>query len=203
MASPLSKAERQEQILDAADRLFSRLGVQKTNIGDIALATGMSPAHIYNFFPSKAAVFDAAGNRHMGRLRQKILDDAATVDAQANDSHWQCICRMLGIVAWELQSRLPEVTAVLEYAVHRRGTQPDFFLNFQNFVLRRIEHLLEGGVGTGEFLPMEPPIVAQAIFDALPLSLDPLTVAPFAPDRWQEQRRRLDAQLDLLHRALT
>ncbi len=43
-------------IADAAERLFRTLGYQKTTVADIARELRMSPANVYRFFASKAAI---------------------------------------------------------------------------------------------------------------------------------------------------
>ena len=48
-------------IVEAAERLFRTLGYQKTTVADIARALRMSPANVYRFFPSKAAINEAIG----------------------------------------------------------------------------------------------------------------------------------------------
>lgn len=43
-------------IVATAERLFRTLGYQKTTVADIARELRMSPANVYRFFPSKAAI---------------------------------------------------------------------------------------------------------------------------------------------------
>lgn len=53
--SPTGRATR-AAITDAAERLFRTLGYQKTTVADIARELHMSPANVYRFFASKAAI---------------------------------------------------------------------------------------------------------------------------------------------------
>jgi AcrR family transcriptional regulator len=48
-----------DAILREAEHLFRSIGYQKTTVADIARALRMSPANIYRFFPSKAAINEA------------------------------------------------------------------------------------------------------------------------------------------------
>jgi AcrR family transcriptional regulator len=50
-------------IMDTADRLFRTLGYQKTTVADIARELRMSPANVYRFFASKAAITEAIAER--------------------------------------------------------------------------------------------------------------------------------------------
>src|SRR6185436_16616459 len=45
-----------DQIVEAADKHFSRYGYEKTTVSDLANAIGYSKAYIYKFFDSKQAI---------------------------------------------------------------------------------------------------------------------------------------------------
>lgn len=52
----LSAEERRELILDGAMRVFAERGYQEASMGQIARTAGITPAVIYDHFPSKAAL---------------------------------------------------------------------------------------------------------------------------------------------------
>src|SRR4026208_1762638 len=47
------------QIVEAADKHFSRYGYEKTTVSDLAKSIGFSKAYIYKFFDSKQAIGEA------------------------------------------------------------------------------------------------------------------------------------------------
>lgn len=59
------------RIVETADALFRRLGYAKTAVADIASELGMSPANVYRFFPSKAAIVEAICKRCLTELEEK------------------------------------------------------------------------------------------------------------------------------------
>lgn len=65
--SPRGDATR-AAIEATAERLFRTMGYQKTTVADIARELRMSPANVYRFFPSKAAINEAIGTRLLGDL---------------------------------------------------------------------------------------------------------------------------------------
>lgn len=68
----LKRAERREQILDAATRAFSRTGYAATGLDDVAAVAGISRAILYRHFESKAQLY-----RHvLDRVRERL--DAET-----------------------------------------------------------------------------------------------------------------------------
>jgi len=71
MARP-SKAERLEQIADAALEMFSERGFRLTQVADIAKKAGVAPGTIYLFAESKETLFWLAFGRAMGRSLEQI-----------------------------------------------------------------------------------------------------------------------------------
>lgn len=59
-------------IVETAERLFRSMGYQKTTVADIARELRMSPANVYRFFPSKAAINEAIATRLLNTLSEHI-----------------------------------------------------------------------------------------------------------------------------------
>ncbi len=54
-----TQPETRDRILAEAERVFRAYGYAKTTVADIAKACGMSPANVYRFYESKAAINEA------------------------------------------------------------------------------------------------------------------------------------------------
>ena len=65
-------AERQEQILDTAVRLFAERGYSETDTQLLAEELRVGKGTIYRYFPSKRDLFLAAADRVMRLMRQRI-----------------------------------------------------------------------------------------------------------------------------------
>lgn len=61
--------ETASRIMAVAEELFRRIGYGKTAVADIARELGMSPANVYRFFPSKAAINEAIAAKHLAEVR--------------------------------------------------------------------------------------------------------------------------------------
>jgi AcrR family transcriptional regulator len=61
-------AERREEILDHAQRLFAAHGVQSVSTRQIAEAVGISQPTLYAYFPRKSDILDEVGVRAFARL---------------------------------------------------------------------------------------------------------------------------------------
>ncbi|MFF0870169.1 TetR/AcrR family transcriptional regulator [Nonomuraea sp. NPDC003560] len=66
----LRRAERREQILDAATRAFARAGYAATGLDDIAAEAELTRAMLYRHFDSKADLYRAVLDRACARLTE-------------------------------------------------------------------------------------------------------------------------------------
>jgi len=58
-----ASSEADERIVDAAVRCLLRLGIQKTSVGDVARAAGVSRGTVYRYFGDKASLVEAGLTR--------------------------------------------------------------------------------------------------------------------------------------------
>lgn len=70
-------AERRVAILDAALRLFRREGFHATGVAAICREAGVSPGHLYHFFPSKEAIVEAIVDGDRARVAEIVAELAA------------------------------------------------------------------------------------------------------------------------------
>lgn len=85
-AAPGTQAARATHaaIMETAERLFRTMGYQKTTVADIARELRMSPANVYRFFPSKAAINEAIAARLLEGFDEAVWHLARS-DASAPD----------------------------------------------------------------------------------------------------------------------
>ena len=81
MAEPvrrMPRAQRREQILDAAVRAFVRAGFAATNLDDVASEAGITRVLLYRHFDTKADLYRAALDRACARLADAVGTDNFT-----------------------------------------------------------------------------------------------------------------------------
>jgi AcrR family transcriptional regulator len=72
----MARAERREQILDAATRAFARAGFSATGLDAIAAEAGVTHVILYRHFASKAELYRAVLDRARTRLAEIVgVDD--------------------------------------------------------------------------------------------------------------------------------
>lgn len=88
----MRRAERREQILDAATRAFARTGFAATTLDDIAIEAEVTRVILYRHFDSKADLYKAVLGRASSRLKHAVGRDEfdentipALLRAAAND----------------------------------------------------------------------------------------------------------------------
>lgn len=84
----LPRTVREQQMLDAAVRVFSRRGYHAASMDEISRAAGISKPMIYVYLGSKEELFTACIRREAGRLVESITS-AAAVDLPPDEQLWR------------------------------------------------------------------------------------------------------------------
>ena len=135
-----------ERIAPSAERLFRTYGYEKTTVAEVARDAGISPAYLYRFYPSKAAICEEVCAGVLTRLTELMWQEArSTLDPAAKlnrlfvrlvEENTRLLFeeeRLLDIVRINLEQRCPAV---------------DRFLDAMTQVARFI---IEEGVLSGQF----------------------------------------------------
>src|SRR5579859_5874064 len=114
--------ERRAQILEAATRVFSRMGLDQARMDDIVAESGLSKGALYWYFKSKddiiAAILDSLFNREMSALEALLAAEGPAVE------------RLLAFVA--------QTAAEVQAMMHLRPILYEFYaLAFRNQAVRQ------------------------------------------------------------------
>ncbi|WP_256806051.1 TetR/AcrR family transcriptional regulator [Bradyrhizobium sp. Bra64] len=85
---PVKHEQKRGEILGAAIRCFIRDGFRGASTTDICTAAGISPGHLYHYFPSKEAIIEAMidlGLAHAAERFEKILAAPDVIEALLTD----------------------------------------------------------------------------------------------------------------------
>lgn len=181
------KAQRRERILAEATRLFDRQGISATTMADIATASGISPATVFNYFGSKDSIILAMISEGVARAYETGFIEPP---AQAKSSFDHILVQMFcDVVRHTFQIAPPRVWRFAESGVIRH---PDTALALE---YQSIETRLIGAIAKFlsayelEFTSKEQP--------------DHLVLAQVFHDTWNAEFLRLiqtngDVQSDLV-----
>jgi TetR/AcrR family transcriptional regulator, transcriptional repressor for nem operon len=70
---------RRDELLDAAQRLFTRDGLAQTSVADIAAEAGVAKGSVYRYFDSKEALLSALKDRFFERMMERVTEVVAAM----------------------------------------------------------------------------------------------------------------------------
>jgi len=70
---------RRDELLDAAQRLFTRNGLAQTSVADIAAEAGVAKGSVYRYFDSKEALLSALKDRFFEQMMGRVTDVVAAL----------------------------------------------------------------------------------------------------------------------------
>ena len=143
-----------EQILDLAGPLFVDHGYYATSLGDIAKRLGVTPPALYWYFPSKEAILHAVLERELSfflHAGERVLR-RTTADG-----------RLRAYVSLHVRYRLDRKSSsdgnayysVAQLTRFLRGAQRQAIVTLQSRLLRLVVDILESGITSGEFRPLD------------------------------------------------
>ncbi len=165
--------ETRERITRTAEALFRRMGFAKTAVADIAGELGMSPANVYRFFPSKAAIVKTICQRCLCEIEAEV----AEIGARPGVSPQQKIVEIyLAILAYHKANFLAErrVHDMVLVAIEH---------NWENIEAHKmrvssvVASVLAEGIAAGLFVPHDPVAVSKVILGACVRFCHPVLVA--------------------------
>lgn len=179
--------ETASRIIEVAEELFRRVGYAKTAVADIARELDMSPANVYRFFPSKAAINEAIAEKFLveihGRLDALVAEQSSAAERlerfvleqhRFNKSQFVSERRIHEMVACAMEENWPVVDA------HIQAVQ------------KLLAAIVADGVRRGEFrADLVPEEAAKAICSACTGVLHPALIAQFAHKDLEEEARCL------------
>jgi len=156
------ESEQRDLIVSAASDLFSRFGLEKTTVGDIARAAKKGKSSLYYYFRNKEEVFAEVIKGEIAGLKARIIQ---AVD-QEDDP-----CEKLRKFVFTRLDYLYEkadqyITVKDEYLKHYAFIE-NLTLDYSQWEVATIRDIVEYGQKKGAFLLTDPGAVSQAVFFAL------------------------------------
>jgi AcrR family transcriptional regulator len=162
------RKSRRAELLAAAGSVFGSKGYSAATVDDVALKASVSKGTMYNYFPSKEALFHEL-------LRETYLQDTAEIDAFLAEDRpaMEKLTEFLGFWYGMSKRRVGLGRLVLEFwAVAAgeggRGKASDAIREVFGSSQKRIAAILQEGVESGEFsLETTPEQGAQLVLASL------------------------------------
>ena len=165
------------RIMETAEALFRRLGFGKTTVADIAAELRMSPANVYQFFPSKIAIVEAICQRCLSEVEEK----AWTVSRSKAPAGQRMERLFLEILAYHKENLLIEkrVHDMVLVAIEQNWNA---ILAHKEVMRTVVELILRDGIEAGEFEPVDPRETSHVLMRSLVGFCHPVLIAQALQD---------------------
>ncbi|MBW2018114.1 MAG: TetR/AcrR family transcriptional regulator [Deltaproteobacteria bacterium] len=165
--------EQREIIISAAARLFSRFGLEKTTMEDIARAAGKGKSTLYYYFRSKEEVFVEVIRKEIDGLKDTI-GKAVEKEDDPYDKFRKFVLARLGY----LSEKADQYTTIAEEYLKHYEFISSLTSDYSSWEINTIRGIVEYGRGKGSFMVADSGTVSRAIFFALkgleyPWAIDP------------------------------
>jgi AcrR family transcriptional regulator len=161
MTRHLPQAEREEQILRAARKVFVEKGFENARMTDVASAAGLSKGAVYFYFDSKQSLIRAlAAQEH--RRANAILDEVLDHGDLSAEQNFADLLRQL--LHHLLSLRYPPRFFLLigELATRDEELRANF-LETHERLMERIIRVIKQGIDDGSFRKVNPHVIAAVL----------------------------------------
>jgi AcrR family transcriptional regulator len=181
-----SQHARRDQIVTAAHEHFRQYGYEKTTVGNVAKAVGISTAYFYKFFDSKQAI----GNAICSLCLEEIERDVTSIIdlPVAAEARIRRLFMALSAHAGRLSFRESRFGELISYAWQERWQAVE---EYEKTLANLITLLVDRGRRTGEF---EHKTTLDETCRSILISLEPLR----NPALWMQRLGELDEQANSL-----
>jgi AcrR family transcriptional regulator len=195
-AANRTQPDIRERILQQAERVFLEYGYSKTTVADIARACGMSPANVYRFFESKAAIHEAI-TAVMLRRQEDLALRIAGERRSASQRLKKLIVEMHRFTC-EQYLKESRVHELVTKAMDEQWSVIDAHIGRIRQVYARV---IEDGARSGEFARSALPGRIACVFNAImPFCHPQLVAEKFSADQGSQAALMADFLVEALRR---
>jgi AcrR family transcriptional regulator len=151
--------ERREELMNAAQRLFLKHGVESTTIEQITTGAEVAKGTFYLYFSSKEHVLAAL----RGRFGQELAARIKTSVSQNREEGWKgrlATWAAAGVAGYLDSAQLHDILFYASRPPTRKGL-------VKNIIIDELAELLEGGVAAGAWSVDDPEFTAVFLFNGL------------------------------------
>ncbi|MGB8664848.1 MAG: TetR/AcrR family transcriptional regulator [Serratia inhibens] len=193
MTRAQQKAQRPQEIMEAAFEEFSIKGYAATRLDDVAKRLGISKGTIYLYFPTKEALFEAMAHHHSQPYRDVLVMVETFQGSNAER------LRQLLLFAFEKISKDKKIQQMLRLSLTEGVRLPEIVdRHYDEFVAplaAAVGKLLQAGVTEGEFrqgpATSTPEVIMSSILHLMILHIN------VTGRRHLDKQTLIDAHLDL------
>ena len=191
-----TQPETRDRILAEAERVFRAYGYAKTTVADIAKACGMSPANVYRFYESKAAINEAITALIL--KRQEDLALAIAAERRPASQRLKKLIVEMHRFTCEQYLNESQVHEIVAKAMDEQWSVIDAHIERLRLLYRAV---IDDGVRAGEFAGKDVEKRGNCVFNAIMPFCHPQMVAEkFAEDHGEQAGQMADFLIEALRK---
>ena len=157
-----SDFEKKEKIISAATSLFSRFGLEKTTMEDIAKAAKKGKSSLYYYFKSKEEVFAEVIKKEIAGLKIAIIEAI-----EKEDDPYSKFRKFVDSRLNYLNEKADQYTNVKDEHLKHYEFIENLTADYSNWEISTIKNIVEYGRDKGLFEVTDLDSISQALFFAL------------------------------------
>ncbi|SER22942.1 transcriptional regulator, TetR family [Faunimonas pinastri] len=163
----IAQVARRKRLVEAAASLFAAAPYADVQVDEIARAARMAKPTVYRYFHTKEELFFAALEQDLERLAEQIRTIRS--DGRTASNALACAIRAMIPAVGGFKAAVSAVEAA-SGGVQNRG--PRLLTKRLRALRGEIAEMIEDGIATGEFRPVNSAIVAMAILGSVRMSVN-------------------------------
>ena len=187
-------SRQRQALIDIAAGLFSRFGLEKTTMEDIARAAKKGKSSLYYYFKSKEEIFAEVIRMEMAGLKSRIMESMEKEKDPYDRFRVFVRTRLI-----YLSEKADQYTTVKDEYLKHYGFISNLTSEYSDWEIRTIREILEYGRETGLFLITDLDALSKALFFALKGLEYPWTVDLSR----EEMERSVEILVDILLRGIS
>ncbi len=154
--------DKKERIIEIAQKIFARFGIQKSTMDEIAKKARMGKATLYYYFKSKEDIFAEVIKKESRIIKQKMIEEIIKAETPQEQLKAYVHTRMKHLK--ELSNYYTTLTD--EYMEHYSFVEKER-AEFTEYEINTLTSILNGGVEKGAFDIEDVQLTAKMITIAL------------------------------------
>jgi AcrR family transcriptional regulator len=164
MTDENEKKDKENRIIEAAEALFSRYGLKKTSIEEIAKLAGLGKGTVYLYFRSKEEIFEAVVEKMSEVLTASLRTALAEVQSHSEKLERYIVTRLRFV------HDLIKTNGLTAEVMNEASCTPAVFRvrdKFGSQQIALVKQIIDDGVAAGEFETSDSEVSAMAIYVAM------------------------------------
>ncbi len=156
----MTKTDKQQDIFNAALKLFARLGFKKTTVEDVAAEVGMTKSNLYFYVANKRELYDHT----VGNALREWRDSVATAILVKDDAVEKF--KVMAVKSFEYLSNHEELRSILimDPGIFTLSPAEDRFYEINQGAMLLIKNILVQGIKEGRFYKVDVDHMTELLF---------------------------------------